>query len=66
MLSEPRMRDPEIPVISNPRGAALTRAPERGYWFEHARQPVRFAEGIEVLLEIGVECFVELGPPVEI
>jgi acyl transferase domain-containing protein len=32
------------------------------YWREHARQPVRFAEGMSALLGQGYTYFVEIGP----
>jgi acyl transferase domain-containing protein/acyl carrier protein len=54
---------PLIPIVSNVTGAV---APEDlcepGYWARHAREPVRFADGIAELERLGVTRFVELGP----
>lgn len=32
------------------------------YWVEHARRPVRFAEGVQLLNAVGATRFVEVGP----
>ncbi|HEY0601737.1 MAG TPA: aminotransferase class III-fold pyridoxal phosphate-dependent enzyme [Herpetosiphonaceae bacterium] len=54
---------PRIPVISNltgqPAGAEIA-TPD--YWVRHARQPVRFAAGIESLHQQAIDVFVEIGP----
>ncbi len=59
-----RFEEPEIPIVSNVTGAHADRAeiatPE--YWVQHARRPVRFAEGIGALAAAGVVRFLELGP----
>jgi len=55
---------PIIPLVSNltgkmwPSGAPLTAA----YWRRHARETVRFQEGIETLLDAGFDSFIEIGP----
>ncbi|MEU0535057.1 type I polyketide synthase [Amycolatopsis tolypomycina] len=53
--------EPEIPVVSNVTGrlAGPGELTEPGYWAEHVRRPVRFAEGIA---GSGATLFVELGP----
>jgi acyl transferase domain-containing protein/NADPH:quinone reductase-like Zn-dependent oxidoreductase/short-subunit dehydrogenase len=33
-----------------------------GYWARHARQPVRFAQGVQALRDLGCEVLVEIGP----
>jgi myxalamid-type polyketide synthase MxaB len=51
----------ELPLISNLTGGAIDRlGPD--YWRRHARAPVRFADGIGALLELGCDTFVEIGP----
>ena len=54
---------PRIPIVGNVDGA---RADERiaspDYWVEHARAPVRFADGILRAAEEGATTFVEIGP----
>jgi polyene macrolide polyketide synthase len=56
--------EPEIPIISNLTGEAVTerelRAPE--YWARHARETVRFLDGVRWLAAQGVTRFMELGP----
>ncbi|MCW2860861.1 MAG: beta-ketoacyl synthase, partial [Actinoallomurus sp.] len=54
---------PTVPIISNLTGDVAgeeMRTPE--YWVRHARQAVRFHEGIQTLHSGGVATFVELGP----
>ncbi|MGW4057238.1 SDR family NAD(P)-dependent oxidoreductase [Amycolatopsis sp. NPDC004747] len=53
--------EPEIPVVSNVTGrlAEPGELTTPGYWAEHVRRPVRFAEGIAAS---GATRFVELGP----
>jgi acyl transferase domain-containing protein len=54
---------PKIGMVSNVSGewagAEVARAE---YWCRHARQPVRFAQGMRRLQERGYEVFVEVGP----
>jgi polyketide synthase 8 len=51
---------PEIPVISNRTGEIAGYTP--GYWARHARDPVRFLDGVRTLDRLGVTTFVEVGP----
>ncbi|MET8687107.1 beta-ketoacyl synthase N-terminal-like domain-containing protein [Streptomyces sp. NPDC004732] len=57
---------PVIPLVSNVTGGPVAEdgaeqaAPE--YWARHAREPVRFLDGVRGLCERGVTTFVELGP----
>jgi acyl transferase domain-containing protein/aryl carrier-like protein len=55
---------PRIPIISNLTGAAFPvgTGPDARYWRRHAREPVRFAAGVEALRAAGVTALVELGP----
>ncbi|MEU5979876.1 alpha/beta fold hydrolase [Streptomyces sp. NPDC047315] len=63
-LRHVEVRPPTIPIISNvtgvPLGAAELTGPE--YWVRHARQPVRFQDGMRWLGRTGVRNFLELGP----
>jgi acyl transferase domain-containing protein len=55
---------PKIPLISNLTGRAFGpgEAPDAVYWRRHAREPVRFAQGLDALRQAGVTTFVEIGP----
>ncbi|WDT53151.1 type I polyketide synthase [Streptomyces sp. G7(2002)] len=57
-------RQPQIPVVSNVTGRLAT--PDElcrpDYWVDHARQSVRFADGVRALAERNVTRLVELGP----
>jgi acyl transferase domain-containing protein/acyl carrier protein/predicted alpha/beta-fold hydrolase/protein-L-isoaspartate O-methyltransferase len=53
-----------IPLISNLTGRAATTAElsDPTYWTRHARQPVRFRDGIQTLQAQGCDAFIEIGP----
>ncbi|WP_460358187.1 type I polyketide synthase [Actinoallomurus acanthiterrae] len=57
-------RPPTIPVISNLTGRIAT--PEElcspAYWARHAREAVRFLDGVRRLAEQGVTSYLELSP----
>ncbi|MET9448679.1 type I polyketide synthase, partial [Streptomyces cinerochromogenes] len=60
-LSGLAWNEPTIPVVSNVTGrlAEPGQLTDPGYWVEHVRRPVRFAEGIGAS---GGSVFLELGP----
>jgi acyl transferase domain-containing protein len=52
-----------IPLVSNVTGQmAPDQMCEPEYWVRHAREPVRFLEGMRSLADFGVTTFVEVGP----
>ena len=53
-----------FPVVSNVTGEVVVGGElcEVGYWVEHVRRTVRFADGIRALRAQGVGSFLELGP----
>ncbi|OBQ19025.1 type I polyketide synthase [Anabaena sp. AL93] len=54
---------PKIPLISNITGDQVTDdIATADYWVRHIRQPVRFADGMNTLQKMGIECFIEIGP----
>jgi acyl transferase domain-containing protein len=56
--------EPAIPVVSNLSGrvASAGEPCDAGYWVRHAREPVRFADGVRWLAAQDVGCLLELGP----
>jgi acyl transferase domain-containing protein len=63
VVGEVRFGPPRIDLISNLYGRL---APEQistpEYWYQHMRAPVQFAAGMQTLQQMGVTCFVEVGP----
>ena len=55
-------RTPKVTLISNVTGEPLRTAPAASYWLDHARQPVRFSDGMRALRKLGYTVFVEIGP----
>ncbi|MEU4343960.1 type I polyketide synthase, partial [Nocardia sp. NPDC023852] len=56
-------QEPSLPIVSNVSGAQAgdeVRDPE--YWVAQVRGCVRFAPGVDTLVESGVRRFVEVGP----
>jgi len=54
---------PQISLISNTTGKRADQNIADGkYWVNHLRQPVRFAQGMETLAELGYKVFLEIGP----
>ncbi len=62
-LADIRPRPATLPFLSTVTGGGVE-GPELGpeYWWHNVRRTVRFAEGLERLIERGCDTFVELGP----
>ena len=58
------LHPPKIPYISNLTGIWITdyEATNPAYWAQHIRQTVRFAEGIQLLLNSPTTVLLEVGP----
>jgi acyl transferase domain-containing protein/SAM-dependent methyltransferase/acyl carrier protein len=56
--------EPRFPVISNLTGRSAQGAELRSgvYWRDHARRPVRFADGMRALRALSCDVFIEIGP----
>jgi acyl transferase domain-containing protein len=54
----------KVPLVSNVTGRVATpgEVGAPGYWRRHAREAVRFQEGMEALRALGIDTFVEVGP----
>ena len=59
-----RFKPPSIPMVTNLNGAFLMpgEVPDATYWRRHAREAVRFAEGMTTLEARGYTHFLEIGP----
>ncbi|WP_424097237.1 SDR family NAD(P)-dependent oxidoreductase [Moorena producens] len=54
---------PKIPVISNITGLRADKSiATANYWVNHVLEPVRFAQSMETLHQLGYEIFLEIGP----
>lgn len=64
VAAELRFNAPKLSFVSNVLGGALSpgEVPDARYWRRHLREPVRFAEGIRAMVEMGCDTFIELGP----
>ncbi|PTL81634.1 type I polyketide synthase [Vitiosangium sp. GDMCC 1.1324] len=52
-----------IPVVGNLDGAVVPSSALGGdYWGRHIAMPVQFARGVETLVELGAQVFLEIGP----
>ena len=61
------LRRPELALVSNVSGElAGEEITEPGYWVEHVRRPVRFADTVTTLQGHGVGCFIEAGPDAQL
>ena len=62
--SRVRYAEPRIPLLSNLTGrrAEGDQARHASYWRRHLREPVRFADGIRAMDELGCDVFLEIGP----
>lgn len=58
------LKPPQIPYISNVTGTWITatEATDSNYWTRHLRQTVRFAEGLQKLLQVPAQILLEVGP----
>jgi acyl transferase domain-containing protein/SAM-dependent methyltransferase/acyl carrier protein len=56
--------DAKFPVVSNVTGRIAVGDDMRSgsYWRDHARKPVRFADGVRTLRALSCNTFVEIGP----
>jgi phthiocerol/phenolphthiocerol synthesis type-I polyketide synthase E len=58
------LSNPNVPFISNITGKKVTgELTQAGYWARHARETVRFSDGIATIIEENVKTlFIEIGP----
>jgi non-ribosomal peptide synthase protein (TIGR01720 family) len=63
-LNRVPLHPPAIPYVSNLTGTWITaeEATSLDYWVKHLRRPVRFSQGLGLLLEERGRVFLEIGP----
>ncbi len=63
-VSRVELREPLVPFASNVSGTWITaeEATDPGYWVRHAREAVRFSEGLRTVLADGPVTVLEVGP----
>jgi phthiocerol/phenolphthiocerol synthesis type-I polyketide synthase E len=63
-LSRVRLSPPSIPFVSSLTGTWITaqQATDAGYWMRQLREPVRFAQGLEAVIEKPQRVLLEVGP----
>ena len=58
-----RLLPPRLALVSNLTGQLMAEEGTRPeYWRRHISEPVRFAEGMGALHQLGVDTFLEVGP----
>ena len=64
VLGGVELRPPSLPVVSNVTATWLTaeQATDPGYWGRHARETVRFGDGVRLLLGDPDSVLLEVGP----
>ena len=64
VLSRVRLREPELPYVSNVTGDWITPelASSADYWVDHLRSTVRFADGLQQILKEPDCVLLEVGP----
>ncbi|MDX6601273.1 MAG: hypothetical protein QOF13_475, partial [Solirubrobacterales bacterium] len=64
VLAEISFEAPALALLSNTSGELLSaeQATDPAYWVAQAREPVRFAQGIQTLSAQGATTYIELGP----
>ena len=64
LLARVSLHPPTIPFFSNVTGEQITtaEATDPDYWARHMRQTVRFAEGLQALLQQPNQVLLEMGP----
>ena len=56
-------KPPQMALISNVSGELVRdEVTTAHYWRDHIRQPVRFADGMKCLQQMGIDTFLEIGP----
>ena len=63
-MAEVQLLAPRIPFVSNLTGTWITaeQATDPGYWVRQLREPVRFSEGLQTLIEKPQRVLLEVGP----
>lgn len=64
VISNLKVSPPRLPIVSNVTGELVPSEMllDGSYWRRHARQTIKFRNGIETIASIGVDAVLEVGP----
>lgn len=57
-----QFQQPKYKIVSGLTGKIMTGLYTSQYWREHARRPTLFQQGIDTLIHLGANIFIETGP----
>lgn len=63
IVQDVQMKSPKIKLVSNLTGQLVgSQVATVKYWCRHTRETVHFKSGMDALAQLGVGCYIEVGP----